>query len=493
MDIESGSAPRRREADLGPIFTLQFRNIKDRYPYLFSAVYLVLFLTSLFSSAYGPITYLAFSTVFASIFIGLGNSILIREGIALLYTFTCILMPWVSYEVYNTQFELTRMFGTEMKVSKDTYFSNTLPAILVFVLVLTWPVQWDHGSRLLESLGRIRESASRKTRESLTLFLVGTAMLFVSERFLPLSFRFFGLLIYFSTFASLLYVRFSDDVRLKSFIYPAFALSVVYNSLSTGMFTIIAYMGLTIFSFFFLGKRIGLVRKLAFLIGGIVFILVLQNSKVAYRKVLWKNPELSMTQTFIRAFTEQFQRGTALIEKRDLFPVQYRMNQGLNISRVMRRFPNLREFDDGAFLFKNVASSLVPRLLWPDKPQAGGSANMQYYAGIRIVRLSTNVGPYAEGYASFGPRWAVFFMGLLAFLVRGVYLAVFRLSNRIPLLILWLPVIFYQTVYSAETDTLQILNSILKTVFFLWIFFKVFPTMFLKGESEMEYDTPVPG
>ncbi len=445
-------------------------------------MYLILFLLSLYTDAYGPIVYTSAATLFFSIIYSLGKSVLIRESIALLYVFTCLLMPWVSYEVYNNQFELTRLFGTAMKIPRETYFSSVMPAILGFALVLTWPVKKDHGSPLMEVFERIRSVANQKSTESVVLFLAGTAMLYVSDRFLPISFRFVGQLVYFSTFAAFLYIYFSDKKRLKAFVYPAFTLSIAYYSLSTGMFTIIAYMGMTIFSIFFIGSRIGLFRKMAFFIGGLFFILLLQNSKVAYRKVIWNNPDLNITETFFKTFSQQFQRGTALIEKKDLFPVQYRLNQGLNISRVIKRFPYIQDFDGGTFLFRNAASSLVPRFLWPDKPMAGGAANMQYYAGVRIVGLSTNVGPYAEAYASFGPQGAVVYMLLLGFLIRAVYLLVFRLSDGIPLIILWLPVIFYQTVYSAETDTLQILNSLIKTLVFMGLFYRLFPSIFLKGE-----------
>ena len=437
---------------------------------------------SFYTDAYGTIIYVTVATLFFSIIYSLGNSVLIRESIALLYTFTCLLMPWFSYEVYNNQFELTRIFGTAMKIPKETYFSCVLPAILGFVLILTWPVKKDHGSPLAQLLGQVRPLADQKTTESVVLFLTGIIMLYVSDRFLPISFRFIGQLVYFSTFAAFLYVYFSGNKRLKSLVYPLFTLSIAYYSLSTGMFTIIAYMGLTIFSLFFLGTRIGLFRKMAFLIGALFFILLLQNSKVAYRKVIWSNPDLNVTETFFKTFSQQFQRGTELIEKKDLFPVQYRMNQGLNISRVIKRFPYIQDHDGGSFLFRNAASSLVPRFLWPDKPMAGGAANMQYYAGIRIVGLSTNVGPYAEAYASFGPQGAVVYMLLLGLMIRAVYVLVFRLSAGIPLLILWLPVIFYQTVYSAETDTLQILNSLIKTLAFMWVVYKLFPSIFLKGE-----------
>ena len=107
---------------------------------------------------------------------------------------------------------------------------------------------------------------------------------------------------------------------------------------------------------------------------------------------------------------------------------------------------------------------------------------MQYYAGRKMnLVTSMNVGPLGEAYGSFGPRQAVLFMVLLGLFIRLVYGIVFRISRKTPLLVLWLPVMFYQITYSAETDTLQILNSFIKTAFFIWILYRILPRWFGKS------------
>jgi hypothetical protein len=69
----------------------------------------------------------------------------------------------------------------------------------------------------------------------------------------------------------------------------------------------------------------------------------------------------------------------------------------------------------------------------------------------------------------------MFFLGGF---IRWAYKRVFVLSVKTPLLIFWLPVIFYQVTYSAETDTLQIMNSVIKSAFFVWILIKITPGWF---------------
>jgi len=61
-----------------------------------------------------------------------------------------------------------------------------------------------------------------------------------------------------------------------------------------------------------------------------------------------------------------------LFDQTSFFPIYVRGNQGFNVALVMRRFPNLKILITENNLFTVVAASLVPRFLWPDKPEAGG-------------------------------------------------------------------------------------------------------------------------
>ena len=125
-----------------------------------------------------------------------------------------------------------------------------------------------------------------------------------------------------------------------------------------------------------------------------------------------------------------------------LFPLYGRTNQGYNVAMVMKRIPAIQPYDNGARLLTVFASAFVPRFLWQDKPEAGGAFNMKYYAGWNIKGWSTNVGPLGEAYGSFGAQGGIAYLFLLGLFLRFVYLRVFIISAKIPLLICWLPVLF---------------------------------------------------
>jgi len=167
----------------------------------------------------------------------------------------------------------------------------------------------------------------------------------------------------------------------------------------------------------------------------------------------------------------------AIISPDFMWPIYYRTNQGFYLGLVQKYIPRAKPHDQGKNLFVGMASAFVPRFLWADKPMAGGIANMKYYTGYTIKGYTTNVGPLGEAYGSFGVTGGVVFMMVLGTFIRFAYKKVFSLSSSVPLLVFWLPVLFYEVTYSGENDTLQIMNSLVKSSFFIFLMYKSFKTV----------------
>ncbi len=424
------------------------------------------------------------AVIVISILYKLGKGILLPESIALMYTLTCLVMPSLGYSVYNQNNFLARIFIKYMQVPDSTYFSLALPAISLFVFAVTLPIKNQHiadsGPLLMKHMERIKSMLKMDIRYAVYIIGFGFLMLAVSP-FLPGEIRFFAELFYFASFAAVLYVFYSDNRKLKMIVLPIFLISLAITALNSRMFTVVVYMGITIYSFFFIGSRASFLKKLTLFTTGILLVLVLQNVKSIYRTYTEKRSYSgNKAQLFAEITLEQLGRGDALIEKNTFFPVFVRFNQGWNISMVLRRIPAQQEYDNGKQLLRVAFASLVPRFLWPDKPEAGGKFNMLHYAGLVIIGWSTNVGPLGEAYGSFGTAGGVIYIFLLGLFIRFVYKRMFIYSIKNPLLLLWLPVLFYKVTYSSETDTLQILNSLFKTGFFIWLLYRFIPLWFGK-------------
>ena len=455
--------------------------------YIFQICLALLTLLSLVTNWYATLIISLILLLVVMILAKMGKGIVLRESTAFLYVLTCLVMPLVGYTYYTFNNPLARLWVKYMPVPEDIYFGFALPAIAGFCLAITWPLgmqeSLDEGKKLNEYIRKIRQTLGNQKYVGIYIMVIGM-LLSVVVNVLPAGLRFFATLFFFASFAGLLYLYLSPNFRYKKVIMIAFCLFIISNALTTGMFTIVAYMGITIFSFFMLGSKASFLRKVVILTAAVAFFIVLQNTKAAYRKYTWIEKYTgNKTVLFVNIFWSSMLKGDALLTTNVFFPIYSRTNQGFNVALVMRNFPSKKPHDDGYKLMMSFASALVPRFLWPDKPEAGGKYNMKYYTGMTIIGWSTNVGSLGEAYGSFGSTGGIIFMIFLGMFIRWAYRVVFIIGKAIPLLICWIPVLFYQITYSAETDTLQIMNSLLKTAFFILIIYKVVPVWFGKSKA----------
>jgi hypothetical protein len=297
----------------------------------------------------------------------------------------------------------------------------------------------------------------------------------------PDAVRFVITLLFISSFAGILYIYYGQPFPSKNILLILFSLFVVGLSVQSGVFTIVVYMGITLFSYLFLGRKYALWKKFLVFAVSVLLLFMTQNVKSAYRDITWRGNEVeNKTSLFVDIIFDQVANFDKLIEVDGFFPVYMRTNQGYNISKVMQRIPSQQEFDDGSHLMATAASALVPRFIWPDKPEAGGKESMKYFAGTYIYGWSTNVSPLGEAYGSFGPIGGIVYMFFFGLFIRWVYMRVFVIAQKLPLLVLWIPVLFFQVTYCMETDSLQVFNSLLKGAFFIWLLYKLLPGWFGK-------------
>jgi hypothetical protein len=244
------------------------------------------------------------------------------------------------------------------------------------------------------------------------------------------------------------------------------------------MFTIIAYMSGILLILLLAESRMKFLTKFSMVVLAMVFLFYLQIFKLNWR-IANRKMEFSRTEAVLRTFR------TAPIADFEnvIFPIYIRINQGFNIALVQRRIPSKVDYIGGENLALSFLSSFVPRLFWPDKPEAGGKANMKLYTGFSIEGWSTNVGPIGEAYGSFGVFYGCLYLLVFCMFIRAFYLGFLHLCDKIPILLLWMPVLFYQTVYVMETDSLQAFNSLLKGTIFMIIMYKGFPVLFGKSRQ----------
>jgi hypothetical protein len=445
---------------------------------------IVSFVLSLVTDWYSAITLFLFVVTVLAVLDKLGKGLVLREMVVLYTIFICLVAPVIGYQVYNYQNYIAWVFVKFMQVPENDYFKFTLPAVSAFSVAMCFPIRknrqiMDEGVLFQELINQGKKQLDKSVKKGILIVSLGIVMFFVVD-FLPETFRFAGLLFFFASFAGILYIYYCPAFPSKKILLSLFSLFIIWGTVESGVFTVIVYMGITLFSFLFLGKKFALWKKILVFAACSFILLIVQNVKATYRDVTWKDVEYTgnKTQLFGNIVLEKVKNLNQLFDEKGFFPIYTRANQGFNISLVMKRIPAMQDYDGGSRLLTIAASSFVPRFLWPDKPEAGGKESMMYFTGKYIAGWSTNVSPLGEAYGSFGVTGGIFYMFLLGLFIRWAYLKVFVISQKLPLVIFWIPVLFYQVTYSMETDTLQILNSLLKSGFFLWLLYKLVPAWF---------------
>jgi hypothetical protein len=458
------------------------KKIKRSQSSYYRIIMVVMLFLSIITDWYVPLVFILTGTLLLFFLDKLGKGIVLRELIAFHFCFICLVMPWIGYVWYPISNPLARLWMRYMPVKEDVYFSFALPAVAAFTIALCWPIKKrnvdDEGQHMFNHINRIKAILETQPNIGKHILFIGLISSLAAP-FLPVSLQFVGNLLAWSSFAGILYIYFSPRLKYRALILTVFVCLILEQAVLQGMFTIVAYMGLTIFSFLFLRRKTAMWKKLSiFIVSGFMLILI-QSIKTNFRQLTWyQGFSGNKTALFAGLLTDKLDAGFNLFTPASFFPLYYRANQGFNIGLVMRKIPETKPFDNGNKLAIDLASSVVPRFLWPDKPKAGGKYNMKYFTGLNIVGYSTDVGPLGEAYGSFGVMGGIVFMFVLGLFIRWAYSLVFSVSNKIPLVILWIPVLFYQVTYSAENDTLQILNSLTKGAFLIFLLYKTAPGLF---------------
>jgi hypothetical protein len=416
-----------------------------------------------------------------------GKGIVLLETMAIYSCVIYLLIPTLGYSVYTQNSRITVIWNKQMAVPFHTYFSFALPAITAYILGLFLPSaikgRIDEGMNILSLRNTIRAKLQKPGKEGLILVIAGICFYFIKLYMSgPLSaIASFG---YLLIFPGLLYLFFQPKAPWKKWVYILVVIFLARDAIDTGMFTIFFYMSLTIVSFFLVGRKISFPLKLGVTVLAICSVFVLQIVKGSFRKSTWRGEYAgSKAGLFQDLFIKQASNFDKIFSEKTFFPIYVRLNQGWTVTLVMKRIPSKQPYDDGESILKTVGASLVPRILWPDKPQSGGVYNMLHFAGFKLKGWSTNVGPVGEGYGNFGPRGGVVYMFFFGLVIGWAYLMVFKLSRKTALVLLWTPLLFFEVMYSMENDTLQAFNSLVKAAVFVWLLYKLFPSLFVTKKN----------
>jgi len=275
------------------------------------------------------------------------------------------------------------------------------------------------------------------------------------------------------TYVGVFYVIYSPG-KNKKYVVPGVIAVMISQTIITGMFGEFIYILACSLVLMLLGKQLKFRTKLFYCVAGIILIVIIQSIKMEYRERSWKqNGGKADPIYYAELFGERIFNPMSIMDPNKLFFISVRMNQGWLVAVTMDRVPKKYPFAYGETIASSVAASIVPRILWEDKPKVGGAENIKRFWGYDIQGYSINIGTLGEAYGNFGITGGIIFMFFYGLFFNFALSGILKMSEKRPTLILWLPFLFYYAI-GIETDLLTTMGSLIKGIFFTWMIFKVF-------------------
>jgi hypothetical protein len=363
-----------------------------------------------------------------------------------------------------------------MPITSDEYFSFALPAVGMLILGLKMPMG-RLKARTNPAIYLENVKAYLSKHPKMGLYLVAAGLISGFLNFLaPAGLREVFFLMAHLVFVGVFYLFYSP-YKNKRVILTSAILLMLGESLLTGMFGELIFISACSLVLVLLGKKIQFRRKLGVAFLGIFIIILLQSVKGDYRKRTWFEEGGSDPVYFAQLVVERIVTPSSLLDPMSMFVASVRLNQGWLVATTMKMVPEKHPFGNGAPLLDAVYASVIPRVLWPDKPEAGGKANLKRFWGFDLIGWSTNIGTLGEAYANFDRTGGLFYMFFYGLFFNFMLSRILKFAEKRPTIILWLPYLFF-SVINVETDLLSTMGALVKSIIFAWVVFNVFDRAF---------------
>lgn len=398
----------------------------------------------------------------------IGKSYTVLDVPILMGIFQLLIMPMIVYRVYNNEYFVQDLYY-DMSVPEVTYYSFMVPALLCMIIGMKLPLFGGQAAtrRIQEAVAASKIYLLGKSNLGVLLMVIGFAS-GILEGFVPGELRYVAYLFGKLLFAGVFYILYSEIPKKLLYIIGG-SVALLVQALAQGMFGELVFTLLLGVLLFLLGRQISFPLKLGLVVVGAVLVLLLQSIKGEYRAYAWYGKgggELSNTQAFLKILQDRIEDPSMFFDRYTMFPTVNRFNQGMIQGKVMAYVPTQRPFSEGSTIVNSLFASFVPRILWPEKPNAGGHWNMEYFTGFIVEGYSMNVGPFGESYGNFGPSGGIYFMFLYGLFFNFAIFLLLRIARRRPTIILWFPVLFLNSI-QVETDILMTVNSLIKNSIFI--------------------------
>jgi len=372
---------------------------------------------------------------FLLLFFSVGSIIPIRY---LAGTFMCVQMLLGPVIAYNGADAFQRP-EYQMKLPEFEYFLYAIPAVCLFILGLHVTAGKLKGEILDRvEIARFIDQSGNLPYIFITVgffasYLPGSGGGLAFILYLISGFKFIGL------FMLLLGTR-----QLKIWVMVLVFGSILASTLRGAMFhdllTWLIMLGAVLAIKFKPSVTVKTVGAISF----ILLAIIIQQVKGDYRQAAYTGVDGGAGFGTFQKIVENKESDNLLFSSESLAKSNIRINQGYILTNIMTTVPNKIPFENGKELLQILESAFLPRIIAPNKLDAGDRTIFTKYTGLFLRKgTSMGLGSMGDGYINFGIVGGCIFMFFLGLAFSEVLNGFFKFSKYYPFLLLFTPLVFY--------------------------------------------------
>jgi len=395
------------------------------------------------------------------LFLASNEKIAFKELLLVLFSVNYLFSPAMSYNAGETDYVY------KMKIPEEQYFDLAIPSMLIL-----WAVVSLISNKIFKPNFVQFKLDVAKNKELIVRMLLFGIVLNLSSRFMPGELGFIVYLVSMLRFIAGFSLYFYDRKKYKWHL--VFLLVFEFsNSLSQGMFHDPVIWFLLFGLVWTYVNKPQLMTKL--LLGVLLFFsyVILQNTKAVYRgQMASKGAGFS---TFFESVQGTVGEEGGVLSEDNTTSAINRVNQAWIFASTVNNMDKNHDFQGMSLAIKYLEAAILPRVLAPNKLQAGDKNIFNKYSGHYISKgTSMGLGIFADGYIAYGYFGSLLFSLLFALQFLGVVKVVEYWSKQktIITVLFIFPIAFYALRPDCETQTLitHIVKSIIIFAFLMYVY-----------------------
>jgi hypothetical protein len=401
---------------------------------------------------------------FCLIFVSVNYFIPIRYLSGLMMCLQILIGPALAYnglDIYQEGYN-------KMQISEQEYFAYAFPAVLMFIIGLNFLSKKLPGEK--PDLQGLSNYVKDRPVMPYTLIVLGfisslVSIFFSSDLafvFLVLSgFKFVGI-----------FLIILGNKGMKPLPLVIVYGSIISSSIAQGMFFDLLTWLIFLGSIYAIKFKPNNYLKVSFILLFSLFSVVIQQLKGDYREATWKQGEEASVETVKKSLKKKNEK-QGLFSAESLGASNLRINQGYIITNIMKTVPDKIPYENGAELELILESSILPRIIAPNKLNSGDRFIFMKYSGIPVAAgTSMALSSVGDAYINYGPLGGAVFMFFFG-LLFNYFLKLFnKKSKDFPIAILLATVAFYYPI-RPDCELQTILGHLFKSTIILFVILSV--------------------